>query len=276
VFDVSNIQPVTRIETCSVSVARRVAAMLDLSPDLLREGEALPCGWHFFLLGAETRRSELRADGFPGFGIPMPDLGLPRLLIGGRTVEYRGAIPIGTQIRRVSTIESLTHKNTPSGPMALLELRHELLVEQEASPAVVESQTYVLLAGQGRAAGSAIAPRSVAALRTKTIVPDETLLFQYSALGFNSHKIHIDKTFAREVEGFPDLVVNGGLTTLLLTEFARSELGLNLAGLRMKNTAPLFCGRPMTLAAVQERELWRLIAFDGAGTLAAEMEVNVR
>jgi 3-methylfumaryl-CoA hydratase len=276
VFDVSNIQPVTRNETCSVSVVRRVAAMLDLPPDLLREGEALPCGWHFFLLGAETRRSELRADGFPGFGIPMPDLGLPRLLIGGRMVEYRGAIPIGTQIRRVSSIESLTHKNTPSGPMALVRLRHELLVEQETSPAVVESQTYVLLAGQGRAAASAIASRSVTALRTKTIVPDETLLFQFSALGFNSHKIHIDKTFAREVEGFPDLVVNGGLTTLLLTEFARSELGLNLAGLRMKNTAPLFCGRPMTLAAAREREQWRLMAFDGAGTLAAEMEVNVR
>jgi len=275
-FDVNDIQPVTRIETCSVSVVRRIAAMLDLSPDDFREGEALPNGWHFSLLSAQTRRSELRADGFPGLGIPMPDLGLSRVMLGGRTVEFRGTIPIGSEIRRSSAITSLTRKNTALGPMALITLSHELLVEHEATPAVVETQTYVLFDGQGRSGGSAITSPSATALRTKTIVPDQTLLFQYSALGFNSHKIHLDRRFAREVEGFADLVVNGGLTTLLLTEFARLELGLTLAGLRMKNTAPLFCDRPMTLAADREHDPWRLMALNDAGIPAAQMEVSVR
>jgi hydroxyacyl-ACP dehydratase HTD2-like protein with hotdog domain len=81
----------------------------------------------------------------------------------------------------------------------------------------------------------------------KRIVPDETLLFQYSALGFNSHKIHLDRTFARETEAFPDLVVNGGLATLLLTEFLRLELKGAFTSLTAKHVAPLFCGRPISL-----------------------------
>jgi 3-methylfumaryl-CoA hydratase len=269
-------QPVIRKETCSLSAARRVAAMLDLSPDAVRDGQALPIGWHFILLGADTRRSEIRPDGFPGLGVPMPELGLPRLLIGGRAVTYRHAITIGREIRRVSVVKSIVQKATSSGPMALVTVGHELFADGVEDAAIVETQTYVLLPAQTGARVVAAEPKPVVASHKRTFVPDETLLFQYSALGFNSHKIHIDKTHAREVEGFPDLVVNGGLTTLLLTEFAREELGLKLRGFRMKNLAPLYCGRPMTLAADCEENEWSLAAYDDTGTLAARMEVDLQ
>src|SRR6476661_3057295 len=96
----------------------------------------------------------------------------------------------------------------------------------------------------------------------KRIVPDETLLFHYSSLGFNSHRIHLDRDFARQAEGFPDLVVNGGLATLLLTELLRNEPGGVLTSLAAKHVAPLFCGRPIFLGADRQGDKWLLRAFD--------------
>jgi 3-methylfumaryl-CoA hydratase len=269
-------ESVTRMESCSLAAARRVAAMLDLDPEVLAEGDSLPRGWQFILLGADTRRSAVRSDGFPGLGVPMPDLGLPRLLLGGRTVDYCNDIPIGSTVKRVSRIKSLTRKTAAQGDMAVVTVAHELHVSAASTAAIVETQTYILLSGKNSAAESDGMPQAVSAEKSKIVTPDETLLFQYSALGFNSHKIHIDKAHARDVEGFPDLVVNGGLVTLLLTEFLRTDLELVPAGFRTKHLAPLFCGRPITLAADRIGAAWRLRAYDEAGKIAAEMEVNTQ
>jgi 3-methylfumaryl-CoA hydratase len=103
---------VIRHEACSLATVRRVAAMLDQDPDIWSEGDVLPRGWQFILLGADTRRSALRQDGFPGLGVPLPDLGLPRLLLGGRPVRYEGDIQIGTTLRRESRVEKLSRKET--------------------------------------------------------------------------------------------------------------------------------------------------------------------
>ncbi|RZL85908.1 MAG: hypothetical protein EOP66_00285 [Sphingomonas sp.] len=266
---------VTLHEPCTAAMARRVAAMLDLDPAGLRDGVPLPRGWHFPLLGAQTARRELREDGFPGLGVPMPDLGLPRLLLAGRDVTYHDDLPIGAMIKRVSAVRNLTRKDDERGVRAVVTIGHTLSVAGHDGPAVTETQTYMLLPAGGRfSEGNRIA-RTVAADRTTIFIPDATLLFQYSALGFNSHRIHIDRDFATGVEGFPDLVVNGGLTTLLLTEFARAGLGMTIRSLRMKNTAPLFAGRPMTLAATLGTEETRLRAYDDMGTLGADAEVEI-
>ncbi|MGJ7916124.1 MaoC family dehydratase N-terminal domain-containing protein [Massilia sp. LXY-6] len=275
-FEQDKYTSVVRSETCTLAAVRRVASMLDLDPDDIVEGDALPKGWHFILLGADTRRSELRADGFPGLGVPMPELGLPRLLLGGRAVEYHHPIPIGATVERTSTVKDLVHKSNASGPMVVVTIEHRLRVDEAFAPAIVETQTYVLLPAQGGARTAEATACRVTAEHMKEIVPDETLLFQYSALGFNSHKIHIDKSYARDVEGFPDLVVNGGLTTLLLMEFARRDIGINARAIRMKNTSPLFCGHAITLTAEHDGDWWRLRAHDDTGKIAAEMEVNIK
>jgi hydroxyacyl-ACP dehydratase HTD2-like protein with hotdog domain len=169
--------------------------MLDQDPDKWSDGDLLPRGWQFVLLGADTKRSGLREDGFPGLGVSLPDLGLPRLMLGGRTVHYYGDIRVGAVLRRESQI-------------------------------------------------------------------------------LNSHKIHLDRNFARETEGFPDLVVNGGLATLLLTEFLRLELKSKFTSLTAKHVAPLFCGRPVSLWGERQNEAWLLRAFDDHGGLAVEIEVR--
>jgi 3-methylfumaryl-CoA hydratase len=271
-------KPVARTESCSVAVVRRVAAMLDIDPDTVREGDPLPRGWQFVLLAADTRRSALRADGFPGLGVPMPDLGLPRLMLGGRTVSYAKEIPIGATLQRTSCLQNLSRKTTAAGPMAVATLLHELRLARDATPALVETQTYLLLPARKGAADAGAAARieTSATERTAFFTPDETLLFQYSALGFNSHRIHIDRSHARNVEGFPDLVVNGGLVTLLLTEFLRREVGQVPAALKVRHVAPLYCGRAITMTADREGAKWRLKAYDDKNVLAVDMEVEIQ
>jgi 3-methylfumaryl-CoA hydratase len=265
-----------RTEICSIASVRRVAAMLDLEPDAYTEETPLPRGWQFILMAADTRRSALRADGFPGLGVTMPDLGLPRLLLGSRSVDYRQDIPIGSRLIRQSAIKDITQKVTKSGPMAVVTIQHALRLNETAQPALVESQTYLLLPATRGTAASHLADYTgpIKGQVMKTVVPDETLLFQYSALGFNSHKIHIDRAHARNVEGFPDLIVNGGLVTLLLTEFLRNEIGVKPSALRVRHLAPLYCGSPITMVANQVNSKWHLQAFDIRSILSVDMEVE--
>jgi 3-methylfumaryl-CoA hydratase len=267
--------PERPLEVCAPALARRIAAMLDINSESLSEGEALPRGWHFPLLAGETRRTALRADGFPGFGVSMPDLGLPRLLLLGRTVEYLCDIPLGASVERISTLDKLQHKETSSGPAAIVTLRHVLHVAPD-TPAVVETQSYMLMGPARQTRPMAVAQPVRRFDLRKVVTPDETMLFQFSALGFNAHKIHLDRTYARDIEGLPDLVVNGGLITLLLTELLRTDMTLRPRRITTRHKAPLFCKRPITLAACHNGSTVSLLALDDAGVIATEMEADVQ
>jgi 3-methylfumaryl-CoA hydratase len=269
-----SIQASGKLESCSLSTVRRVASMLDLPSEDFVEGMPIPSGWHFPLLGADTRRSQLRGDGFPGLGITLPELGLPRLLQSGRSVTFRGDIPIGANVIRHSSMASLERKSTRSGEIAIAVIEHQLIVAGESEPAISETQTFFLMPASTERPSYEGVEEPVTPSRQKILTPDDTLLFQYSALGFNSHKIHLDRAYAQEVEGFPDLVVNGGLTTLLLTEFLRSELKVKPKQLKIKYTAPLFSGRSLTIAEDSQSDVLTIKVFNSYGKLAAEMEVQ--
>jgi 3-methylfumaryl-CoA hydratase len=266
------------IEICSLTMVRRVAAMLDLNTHSFSNGDVLPRGWHFFMLAGETQKSALRSDGFPGLGVPIPDLGLPRLLLGGRTVSYQGDILIGSEVERTSFVKKIAEKTSASGRMAIVTLQHELRPVSALNPAIVETQTYILLGEKNTQTKPPLSATEIQNLKSeiqKQIVPDETLLFQYSALGFNSHKIHLDRNYTQNVEGLPDLVVNGGLATLLLTEFMRVDLGLEIAEIKVKHVAPLFCNRKMTLVTEGGATNRQLKIFDENNNIAVEMEALV-
>jgi 3-methylfumaryl-CoA hydratase len=281
--------PIKSNEICSLTMVRRVAALLDLDTQSFATGDLLPRGWHFFMLSGETRKSSLRSDGFPGLGVPIPDLGLPRLLLGGRTVSYKGNILIGSEIERTSFVKNIKEKTTPSGRMAIVTIQHELRPVTELNPAIVETQTYILLSGKNTqskteqtfAPTTSDIPIVIARHEAtksdiqKQIIPDETLLFQYSALGFNSHKIHLDRDYARNIEGLPDLVVNGGLATLLLTEFIRTDLGLEITEIKVKHIAPLFCNRKMTLSTEGGETSYQFKIFDDNNTVSVEVEAFI-
>jgi 3-methylfumaryl-CoA hydratase len=281
--------PIKSNEICSLSMVRRVAAMLDLETDSFSEGDILPKGWHFFMLAGQTRKSELRKDGFPGLGVPMPDLGnLTRLLLGGRTVSYNGDILIGSIVEKTSFVKNIVEKTTKNGQMAIVTIQHELRQVLDANPAIIETQTYILKPITNEELGirrfnppePSIPnvegdPRQFSIPNSKVFTPDETLLFQYSALGFNSHKIHLNRNYAQNIEGLRDLVVNGGLITLLLTEFIRTDLGIKFTDIKVKHIAPLYCNRPLIMTAEKNEDAWNLKVFDDKNTIAVEMEVQI-
>jgi 3-methylfumaryl-CoA hydratase len=247
-------------DLCSLTSVRRIAAMLDIAPETVNEGAILPRGWHFFMLAGDTQKSKLRADGFPGFGLPMPELGFPRLLLGGRNVNYLSDILIGDSIERFSKIVKIDKRETS----AIVTLSHELHANNVV--AIVETQTYILLPN-----AKPVSPPASQPVTGYSITPDATMLFHYSALGFNSHKIHLDRAHAREVEGLPDLVVNGGLVMLLALEYLRTELGITPQGVKTRHTAPLYCDRAITFILHEHI----LTAYDDAGNAAMTMEISL-
>jgi 3-methylfumaryl-CoA hydratase len=244
--------------------------MLGLAGLEWSKGDPVPFGWHFPLLGAETRRDAMRPDGFPGLGIPLPDIASKRLVATGRTVENFGRIYLGQELERTSRIAAITPKSTAQGLMTFVTVEHAFRDLQGQIPILAEQQTYLLLDTL-----FAITPPSEAAAShkiVKTITPDDTMLFQFSALSHNSHKIHLDRDYARHVEGYPDLVVNGGLTTLLMTEIARAAFGDGITRLSVRNSAPLFCNRPIHFATSDQDGRQSILAFDDDGLTAAVME----
>jgi 3-methylfumaryl-CoA hydratase len=110
----------------------------------------------------------------------------------------------------------------------------------------------------------------------ETLTPDPVLLFRYSAICFNGHRIHYDADYARSAEGYPALVVNGGLSTLLLLEAASRRTGRALAGFAARAATPLFCGRSLALCGTAPDEAGRALlwAEDDAGAVALRVEAE--
>jgi 3-methylfumaryl-CoA hydratase len=271
--DINLYAPVMRRQIVTEDFPRRIAAMLGLSDLAWAGGTLLPFGWHFPLLGAETLCSNLRADGFPGLGIPMPDLPGKRLVAAGRNVEQSCALYIGQEIVRISAITSVTPKTTAHGAITIVTIEHVIRDGRDEVLVINEKQTFILL-DTPFVMSEPSAPYADYAI-VKTIIPDDTMLFQFSALSFNSHKIHLDRDYARSVEGYPDLVVNGGLTTLLMTEFAREGLNGTIKRLAIRNSAPLFCNQPVQLAHIEKDGRRVILALDDHGRVAAEMEFEI-
>jgi 3-methylfumaryl-CoA hydratase len=248
-------------------LADRVAIMLDLPEREWPGGEPIPSGWHFALIGAETPRSDLRDDGFPGLGVPMPRLPGQRLVAGGRKVVLHAPVHIGQKLERTSRIVDIATK--PAG-ITIISVAHSIADQRQGTLLIEESQTYLQLDTpyETPPAGAAADYPII-----KTVTPDETLLFQFSALSFNTHKIHLDRDYAH-MAGYPYLVVNGGLTTLLMTEIAREILDDAIKGFSVKNAAPLFCSQPIAFARAEREGRCVILAINPTGHIAAEMEVE--
>ena len=261
-------------DVCALPLARRLAAMLDRDPAALREGDPLPRGWHVMLFNAPTGQSRLRPDGAAGLGVTLPEIGLPRLMLGGRQNRFAGDIPIGARVRRETRQGDVEMKNGRSGRFAVVKVEHRIFVEGAGAAAVVEHQEYLLREAVNRAtapmpvpvpAPARADPQSITPDATRTLAPDEALLFRYSAITDNPHRIHYDLGYATSVEGYPALVVNGSIPAMFLLELFRATAGREPATFTSRNVAPMFCGRPLRLNALTEGASWRLWAQDEHG-----------
>ncbi len=236
-------------DVCALPLVRRMAALLDRDPADFSNGDPLPRGWHVALFNPPTRQSELRADGAARLGVTLPDLGLPRLMMGGRRIEFFNDIPIGASVSRTSQLGAVTTKKGRSGRFALVDVEHRISLDSQSAPVLIETTSYILREEDGTARTPHTAPVAIAiapAELSRTIVPDETMLFRYSAITDNPHRIHYDLAYAQS-EGYPALVVNGTVPTMLLLEIFRAHVGGEPTGWQSRNLAPILCGAPLTL-----------------------------
>ena len=244
-----------REEECServlASVAQAMAATLDLERFPLA-GEPLPPGWQWLFFNPLVRRSLLGSDGHPRRGGFLPPIELPRRMWAGSRIRYLADLPIETQATRRSRILKIENKVGKRSSLSFVTVQHT--ISCDGTPCISEEQDIVYREAAPPGAVAATAPQRYEGVPqwSRTIEPDTTLLFRYSALTFNGHRIHYDQAYARDEEGYPDLVVHGPLTATLLQQFALEHgEGRRLAQFDFRGVTPLFVGRAFQLEGRQ-------------------------
>jgi 3-methylfumaryl-CoA hydratase len=263
------------VDHVTIPAVHRLAAMLDRDDPMPRAGDPLPIGWHQILFPRVVRHSQIGADGHPKRGDFLPPVPLPRRMFGGKRVVIRELLRVGDAVRRESEIQAVNLKQGRSGQMVFVTVKTEI-----ASPrglAVTEEQD-IIYRGEPdpNAPPPPAQPPPGRPVWSRAITADPVLLFRYSALTFNGHRIHYDWRYVTGVEGYPDLIVNGGLQTLLVFELARTHASTPLTCISSRNVRPLFVNRPFTVcgepsADNRTAKLW-VADQDGAPTLIAEAE----
>lgn len=188
-------------------------------------GTPLPPLWHWLYFLPLAVQSEIGPDGHPKRGGFLPPVPLPRRMWAGSDFEFRDTLRIGDALQRTSTIVDVREKSGRSGPLIFVKVRHEIRRVGNAEAALVEHHDIVyrdLPKPGDTGAGPQAAPADSA--WDRRIVPDDVLLFRYSALTFNGHRIHYDRKYVTEVEGYPGLVVHGPLIATLLLDLLRHRL----------------------------------------------------
>jgi len=203
--------------------ADAMAATLDRDDPPGQIGDPIPPGWHQFYLREVVKLKDTGPDGHPKRGGFQPPIDLPRRMWAGTQSTFHRPIRIGETIRRVSTIAAVTPKSGKSGRLVFLQLRHEISGPQGLATTEMQDVVYREAAAPG-VAPPAPPPAPGKAVWRRAIHPTPVLLFRMSALTMNSHRIHYDRPYAVETEGYPGLLVHGPLTQILLMDLFRRAL----------------------------------------------------
>lgn len=257
----------TATDTVAASAVARLAATLGLDAPAVAPGDALPPGWHAPFFGPIYGPDNMRDDGqAAGAGI-VPPVPLPIRRLRGERCVFHDALRIGDDITRISEISELT---VADGPEVSLTIRQ--CIDSARGTAIVEEREFFYLdAGASVVAIAPEAPRETPWRRE--IDPDPVLLFRYSAVRFNSHRIHFDRDYAVDHEGLAGLIVHGTLIWQLMLELCRAEApDRPVVEFSYRTYRPIYDTGPFTLAGRPAddgaaAELW---AIDPAGNVATE------
>lgn len=257
----------------SVPVAA-LSATLDRDDPLPRPGDPLPPLWHWLYFLPVHRQSEIGPDGHAKRGGFLPPVALPRRMWAGGRFTFYQPLRVGETIRRRSTIADVSAKEGRSGPLVFVLVRHA--IEGEHGPALVEEHDIVYReAPRPGEPPAKPRPAPTEAAWRRDIVPDPVLLFRYSALTFNGHRIHYDRQYVTETEGYPGLIVHGPLIATLLVDLLRRNVAAPMAAFRFRAVRPLFDINPFTVCGASTSNgaasAW---AQDHEGFLAMEAEAR--
>ncbi len=229
---------------------RALSATLDRDDSAPVAGSTvLPPLWHWLYFLPQQRQSEIGPDGHPKRGGFLPPVPLPRRMWAGGRLRWLPENPLlmGQTVRRVSSIASVTHKAGRTGDLLFVLVKHE--VHNSNGLALTEEHdiVYRAAAQPGDPVPPPVAAEQGAAWQ-REIVPDDVLLFRYSALTFNGHRIHYDRRYVTEVEGYPGLIVHGPLIATLLADLVRRHVpDAFVKGFNFKVVRPTFDLHPFRL-----------------------------
>ncbi len=259
--------------------ARRAAALaatldLDAAPG---EGEPLPPLWHWLGFLPCDRASDLGEDGHARRGGFLPPVPLPRRMWAGSRFEFARPLRVGVPVGRRSTVESVDLKQGRSGALVFVTVRHAFT--DADGPLLDEWHDIVYREPPTPDAPTPpVQSAPTDAAWERTLVPDPVLLFRYSALTFNGHRIHYDRSYATGVEGYPGLVFHGPLQATLLLELLRAERpSAAVATFAFRALRPVFDTAPLTVCgAPAEDGTVRLWIRDPDGALAMDATATLR
>ena len=269
----------TAIDTITATPYAALSATLDRDPEQPPAGTPLPPLWHWLYFLPLYRQSEVGPDGHAQRGGFLPPVPLPRRMWAASQLEFKRPLRLGDAIRRVSTITDVSEKSGRTGALVFVKVRHEIRANDEASPAIVEFHDIVFR--EAPKAGDVAPPPKAAPTQSRwqrRVVPDAVLLFRYSALTFNAHRIHYDRKYVTGVEGYPGLVVHGPLIATLLLDLLREKLSdATVRRYEFRAVRPLFdtnafdvCGEP-----ARDGRSVRLWAKDHEGSLAMDATAEI-
>jgi 3-methylfumaryl-CoA hydratase len=267
-------------DTVTAAPVAALMATLDRPAAPVEEGLALPPLWHWLYFLPKHRQSEIGADGHAKRGGFLPPVPLPRRMWAGSQFEFRSPIRIGDRIERRSTIDDVITKDGRTGTLVFVKVRHEIRCNDGAEPALVEFHDIVYR--EAKKPGDVEPPPQPAAAGApwqREIVPDDVLLFRYSALTFNGHRIHYDRRYVTEVEGYPGLIVHGPLiATLLLDLLQRRQPDADVATFRFRAVRPTFDLHPFRVygATQADGNSVKLWAQDHEGWLTMDALATLR
>jgi 3-methylfumaryl-CoA hydratase len=259
----------TRAERVEPAQAAKMAATLDRPS--LRDGDLLPSGWHWMLFNAAEPRAALGPDGHPKRGGFLPPVERPRRMWAGGRLAFHAPLRVGAQAARHSEILKVETKPGKTGALVFVTVKHR--IECDGALALEEEHDIVYRDAPAPDAPppKAIAPPEGAEL-SRIVTPDATLLFRYSALTFNGHRIHYDRPYATKVEGYPGLVFHGPLTATLLMGLCEELGGAPLARFSFRGAAPLFDTAPFSIRAKRAGAIISAWAETPDGALAMSAE----
>ena len=269
-------QQVTQ-DCIAIERCRAMQAALDQGGPRLREGDPLPPLWHWLYFWTIVPRSGLGRDGHPSVGGFLPPVGSARRMWAGSRVDFIEPISIGDRLRRVSTVTDVALKQGRTGRLVFVTVSHEITGASGITIVDEHDIVYREDIGQG-ASGTPGKPAPLDAVYSMTLKTDPTLLFRYSALTFNGHRIHYDRDYATLSEGYPGLVVHGPLLATLMVDLAsRSWPHRRITGFQFRGHRPIFDTQPFKVCGVPRDDdaidLW-IADADGMLSMQARAEFD--
>jgi 3-methylfumaryl-CoA hydratase len=257
-----------------------LSATLDRPAERPPTGTPLPALWHWLYFLPLHRQSAIGPDGHAQRGGFLPPIPLPRRMWAGSQFQFAKPLRIGDALNRTSTIESVTEKSGRTGPLVFVKVRHEIRRRDGAEVALTEFHDIVYReAPKPDDVVPAPKPAPSTCSWSRQWVPDDVLLFRYSALTFNGHRIHYDRRYVTQVEGYPGLVVHGPLiATLLLDLLRRQAPEAEVLRYEFRAIRPLFDLNPFVVCGEPQPDgrSFSLWARDHEGNLAMDATAVVR